>query len=254
MTVKVVPAGAWIGCAGWSIPAAERARFAESAGTHLQRYASRFPAVEINSSFHRPHKKETYARWAGATPADFRFSVKLPKTITHRARLLGAEALLDRFLAEISGLGDKLGCLLVQLPPSLVFESETAERFFAGLRERSSSVTVCEPRHATWFEPQAAEVLFSCRVARVAADPACVVAAREPGGWPGVVYVRLHGQPRTYYSAYPTAELDALASRIAAWLADAREVWCIFDNTALGAATANAWDLRLRMSRLLAVD
>jgi uncharacterized protein YecE (DUF72 family) len=69
-----------IGCAGWSLPRVEQERF-PAAGSHLERYASVFDAVEINSSFHRPHRPATYARWAAAVPSSFRFSVKLPKTI-----------------------------------------------------------------------------------------------------------------------------------------------------------------------------
>ncbi|MFP5285145.1 MAG: DUF72 domain-containing protein, partial [Thermoanaerobaculia bacterium] len=69
-----------IGCAGWSLPRSERDHF-PGTGSLLERYASRFPAVEINSSFHRPHRTSTYARWSASVPAGFRFSVKVPKTI-----------------------------------------------------------------------------------------------------------------------------------------------------------------------------
>jgi uncharacterized protein YecE (DUF72 family) len=101
-----------------------------------------------------------------------------------------------------------------------------------------------EPRHAGWFTPAADALLAEWRVARVAADPARVPAAAEPGGWPGNAYYRLHGSPRTYYSAYDAAFLDALAPRLAAAPAGA---WCIFDNTALGAATADALGLLARL-------
>jgi hypothetical protein len=73
-----------IGCAGWSIPAAHRDRFGGGASA-LARYATRLHCVEINSSFHRSHKRETYARWAAAVPAQFRFAVKMPRTISHDA-------------------------------------------------------------------------------------------------------------------------------------------------------------------------
>src|SRR5687768_16375503 len=109
-----------IGCAGWSLPRDSWPQFPET-GTHLQRYAQRLNAVEINSSFYRPHQPATYERWAASVPAGFRFSVKVPKTITHESRLRSCDALLASFLAQATGLGDKLGCLLVQLPPSLAF-------------------------------------------------------------------------------------------------------------------------------------
>ena len=77
------------------------------------------PAVEINSSFYRPHRPSTYARWAAETPEGFPFAVKLPKEITHKRRLVDVAEPLDRFLAETAALGPKRGPLLVQLPPSL---------------------------------------------------------------------------------------------------------------------------------------
>ncbi len=213
-------------------------------GSHLERYASRFHAVEINSSFHRPHRPATYARWSAAVPSSFRFSVKLPKAITHGLRLQETGDLLAAFLAEAAGLGEKLGCLLVQLPPSLGFDPVVAAGFFADLRARSAVPLACEPRHPDWFSPQAAGLLRDLGVARVAADPARVPEAGEPGGWPGMTYYRLHGSPRMYYSAYSGEDLAALASRIRADEATGRTVWCIFDNTTLGAAVPNALDLQ----------
>jgi len=235
-----------IGTAGWSLPRAEQADF-PAAGSHLERYASRFDAVEINSSFHRPHRPATYARWSAAVPASFRFAVKVPKAITHGLRLRQAGDLLETFLAEVSGLGDKLGCLLVQLPPSLDFEPATVAGFFEQLRSLSPIALACEPRHPSWFTPEAEDLLQELGVARVAADPARVPEAAEPGGWRGLSYYRLHGSPRTYYSAYSEEYLDALAARLRADAAAGRSVWCIFDNTTLGAATRNALDLRSRL-------
>src|SRR4051794_31096467 len=110
-----------IGCAGWSLPRAVLERFPRE-GSHLQRYAARLNCTEINSSFYRPHQRSTYARWCESVPEDFRFAVKLPRAITHDARLRGVAKQLDTFLGQASGLGDKLGCLLVQLPPSLAFD------------------------------------------------------------------------------------------------------------------------------------
>jgi uncharacterized protein YecE (DUF72 family) len=200
--------------------------------------------VEINSSFHRPHRPATYARWSAAVPSSFRFSVKLPKTITHGLRLQETGELLDAFLAEAAGLGDKLGCLLVQLPPSLGFDPAVAAGFFADLRARSAVPLACEPRHPDWLTPQADGLLRDLGVARVAADPARVPGAGEPGGWPDLRYYRLHGSPRMYYSAYSGEDLATLASRIRADAADGRTAWCIFDNTTLGAAVPNALDLQ----------
>jgi uncharacterized protein YecE (DUF72 family) len=236
-------AGVLIGCAGWSLPRSEQAEF-PAVGSHLERYASRFDAVEINSSFHRPHRPSTYERWSASVPSTFRFSVKVPKAITHGLRLQQAGEFLESFLTEAAGLGDKLGCLLVQLPPSLSFEPAVAADFFADLRSRSSLPVACEPRHPSWFAPQVDGFLSEIEVARVAADPACVPEAAAPGGWRGMSYYRLHGSPRIYYSAYSEEYIAALASRLQADAGEGRSVWCIFDNTTLGAATRNALELR----------
>jgi uncharacterized protein YecE (DUF72 family) len=214
--------------------------------SHLERYAGRFRAVEINSSFYRPHRPATYARWAASVPEDFRFAVKVPKEVSHERRLVDTAEVLDRFLEEAGALADKLGPVLVQLPPSLGFAAARAGRFFESLRARFAGGVACEPRHASWFKPAASRLLTCFQVARVAADPAVVPAAAEPGGWAGLVYYRLHGTPRVYYSSYAAEYLRCLVGRFLRH-SDAATVWCVFDNTALGAATKNALDLLERL-------
>ena len=93
----------------------------------MQRYATRVNCVEINSSFYRPHNCATYQRRAGSVPADFRFSAKLPRAITHERRLVACEPLIAEFIGQAQGLGPRLGCLLVQLPPSLMFNATEAQ-------------------------------------------------------------------------------------------------------------------------------
>lgn len=191
----------FIGTAGWSIPKQHAEAFADE-GSHLERYARCLPAVEINSSFYRPHRPATYARWAASVPPNFRFSVKMPREITHTRRLIDATEPLERFLGEVEALGATLGPLLVQLPPSLGYDKSAAERFFSSFRERFEGQLACEPRHATWFDDAAKAMLMKHHVARVAADPAVVPQAALPGGWPGLLYIRLHGSPKVYSSAY----------------------------------------------------
>jgi uncharacterized protein YecE (DUF72 family) len=236
-----------VGTAGWALPRDHRSRFPED-GTNLQRYAGLLPAAEINSSFYRPHKPAIYERWAASVPAGFRFAVKIPKAITHVARLVDAGPALDEFLAQATALGDRLGCLLVQLPPSLAFDATVAMRFLGALRERHAGGVALEARHASWFEAEAERVMVTHAVARVAADPAKVPEASEPGGHGGLVYVRLHGTPRMYYSSYEDAYLDALATRLRAAVKAGSDAWCIFDNTAHGHATGNALALLDRLA------
>jgi uncharacterized protein YecE (DUF72 family) len=228
-----------IGTAGWSIPATSRAVFPAN-GSQLERYATRLNAAEINSSFYRPHRRSTYERWAASVPAAFRFAVKLPKSITHERRLVGGDEVMARFAEEIGGLGEKRGPVLVQLPPSLAFDAGVAGAFFAQADAVLGGPIVCEPRHASWFEPAADALLVAHHIARVAADPAKFPGAELPGGWPGLRYTRLHGAPLLYRSDYDAA---AIADHAAAARAAAGESWTIYDNTTAGFALANALDL-----------
>jgi uncharacterized protein YecE (DUF72 family) len=224
-----------IGTAGWTIPRQNAAEF-PSEGTSLERYAARLPVAEINSSFHRPHRASTWERWRDSVPDDFRFSAKLPKTITHQARLRDCSDLLSEFLEQVSILGDKLAVLLVQLPPKLEFDRELADTFFADLKSRSSAQLACEPRNGSWFTPEADTLLIKHEVARVAADPAKFEGAAIPGGWPGLRYWRLHGSPVMYRSSYS----DRIGHYAEQLLASDAEAWCIFDNTASSAAMSDA--------------
>jgi len=228
-----------VGTAGWSIPAAHRASF-PAAGSQLERYAALLSIAEINSSFYKPHRLETYERWARSVPDHFRFSAKIPKAITHERRLEDCSVLLDTFLGQVAALGSKLSVLLIQLPPSLKFDLQTVEKFFAALNAKTDRRLVCEPRHPSWFAPEAEIVLSRFHVGRVAADPAQVPAAAMPGGWREFAYFRFHGAPRVYYSDYETDRLLDICGRLAEASASAGKVWCIFDNTARGHALGNA--------------
>lgn len=236
----------YIGTAGWGIPRESAPAF-PGAGQVLERYARQLACVEINSSFYRPHRRESYARWAAMTPPHFRFAVKVPRAITHDARLRGTREALRAFLDATAGLGDRRGVLLVQLPPSLPYEAPVARAFFGLMREFTDSPVACEPRHASWFDGDADRALARLRISRVAADPVRHATAERPGGWLGpagdgagaLLYYRWHGSPRVYWSRYTDRWLAQQAARLADWPADAVR-WVIFDNTASGAATANA--------------
>jgi uncharacterized protein YecE (DUF72 family) len=232
-----------IGTAGWSIPSVYLDQVPPG-GSHLERYARRLDAVEINSSFYRPHRRTTYQRWAQCVPGGFRFAVKVPKAITHEAGMAGCGVLLDRFVDEVTGLGDKLAVLLVQLPPKSALAKRIADRFFRDLRARIDADVVLEPRHASWFAPGVDDWLAKRRVARVATDPSRIAGAGEPGGWNKLAYYRWHGSPRIYYSDYRAAALAALKRRLEDNRKHASSVWCIFDNTASGAALGNALTLQ----------
>ena len=222
------------------MPAQTAAAFPND-GSRLERYAGRLAGVEINTTFYRPHQIKTFERWAASVPSHFRFAVKAPREITHHRKLIEGAALLTAFLDQATALGEKLGPLLFQLPPSLDFDAEAAGRFLDDLRQRFSGPVAWEPRHPTWFGEAAERLLVAAQVARVAADPPRALADGRPGGWTGLAYWRLHGSPRRYFSSYDAARLAAV--RQALERSDAKTRWCIFDNTASGAATSNALTL-----------
>lgn len=220
-----------IATAGWSIPKAVADRFPEE-GTGLARYASVFNGVEVNSTFYRRHRTATFERWAASVPDDFRFAVKLPGEMTHGLRLRNIGPVFETLLADVAPLGGKLGPLLCQLPPSLSFRVEEAQLAFAVMRSLYDGTIVIEPRHRSWNTPSAIETLQHFGLSRVFADPAPVWQKADFATPPS--YVRLHGSPQIYYSSYDEAEIRAFL----AWLEP--EDWCVFDNTAAGAACENA--------------
>jgi uncharacterized protein YecE (DUF72 family) len=239
----------FIGTAGWTVPKQHVALFARPVeGTkpsHLERYASQLRCAEINSSFHRRHRRSTWERWAAATSEDFRFAVKMPKAITHTAKLMKTGGALLEFFGDVSGLGHKLGPLLVQLPPKLLFDEGLAHEFLTTLRELHTGAVVLEPRHASWFTSPVDRLLCDFEVFRVAADPPKGSdAASRPGGATDLIYWRLHGSPRTYYSDYDQQWLHDFAVKLKPSTTKTKQLWVIFDNTALGHATANAIELK----------
>ena len=232
----------YIGTAGWNIPRVHRDKF-PAHGSQLERYGARLTGAEINSSFYTPHAPATYEKWAAAVPSALKFSVKMPKLVSHERLLMRSREPLERFLEEIAGLGDKLGPLLLQLPPSLEFDARRAGRFLELLRDRHEGGVVAEPRHPTWAGASAGRMLERFEIARVAADPPRAAGLGEPAGWRGLTYYRWHGSPRPYFSSYSEEILTELASQVRQ-APSGTDIWCIFDNTGSGAAAGNALTLQ----------
>ncbi len=234
-----------IGTAGWALPKA--LRVGESAHKSiLEQYAERFDAVEINSSFYRPHRRSTYERWRASVPQSFRFSVKVPKVITHELALSRCQSEITSFMDGVRGLEDKLAVLLVQLPASRAFEEPVVDAFFKALRQETATQIVCEARNPTWWARPATAIFERYGITRVVADPVpsgCEFAAPDH---PRFAYFRLHGSPRMYYSAYSVGFLQGIAAAARA----AAQAWCIFDNTAAGAA----WSDATMLQRLIATS
>jgi uncharacterized protein YecE (DUF72 family) len=250
-----------IAIAGWSNPPARRAE-RQAMQSHLSYYASQFSSVEINSSFYRPHQAVTYTRWRDETPARFRFSVKMPRSITHESGLKHCATEVASFYQQIAHLQPKLSVVLVQLPPSLEFDGRTMRAFFKKLPVLDGVRVVCEPRHASWFSVGAHRALHDGRVSRVGADPARNAGAQLPAVAENLAYFRWHGAPQLYYSSYSDDRLAGFAQNVAS--SNAAQCWCVFDNTARHAAWGDAMrfkcmlharaGVRKRSSRAKSVD
>jgi uncharacterized protein YecE (DUF72 family) len=233
-----------IGLAGWSEAVSRHwsgvsVSGLDASASALARYAAVFDFVEINASFYRQFRAETYAKWAADVPPNFRFSVKMPRLITHFTQLKNVD-LLQPFFASVAGLGRKLGAVLVQLPPSLAFDSVVAVKFWEALRACYTGAAFCEPRHDSWRKPASRSLLAAHHVGLV--RTVVPETFTEDHSDVGPFYVRLHGVPRRYYSAYNPEQLAQLASFVSA--SKKRGGFVVFDNTASSAGVRNALELR----------
>ena len=246
-------AGVWpasaarIGISGWRYPPWRGVFYPPGLAQRRElEYASRrLNSVEINGSFYSLQRPSSYARWRAETPPGFVFSVKGPRFVTHMKKLAGVEAPLANFFASgVLALGDRLGPILWQLPPTLGYDAERLERFFARLPRTTGAaadlatkhdarldgegraLTVAEDdhplrhalevRHASFERPEFVELLRAHDVALVVADTA--------GKWPllhdatsDFVYARLHGEEELYVSGYDEPSIAAWAARLRTW-------------------------------------
>ncbi len=233
---------AYIGTSGWSYPA-WRAGFYQGVPQRrwLAHCAVHFTAVEVNATFYRTMKPEIPARWRDDTPAGFGFAVKGHRGATHLRRLRDAGESVQATRDGIAPLGDRIAAVLWQLPPNLKAESGLLGDFANVLAAWPEVRHVLEFRHESWFTDA---------TARLMADHGLVNCLSDSPRWPlwdavtaEVVYVRLHGHETLYVSAYGEVGLRPWADRVAAWLAEGRDVHVYFDNDAEGAAPYDALTL-----------
>jgi uncharacterized protein YecE (DUF72 family) len=231
-----------IGCSGWTYDHWRAGTFYPPRLPQrrwLEFYAGRFDTVEVNSSFYRLPKRKAVERWAAATPERFLFAVKVSRYVTHTRRLAGVEESLPRLLAPLDPLLEtgKLGPLLWQLPPNFARDDarlEVALRAFpARLRH------AVEFRHASWFDPDVAELLRAHGVAAVVADRPEHHEVQPITPTADFVYIRFHHGSRGRRGNYSHAELESWAARISDWQRR-HDVYAYFNNDWEGFAPANA--------------
>jgi uncharacterized protein YecE (DUF72 family) len=204
-------------------------------------YAQHFNAVEINATFYRIFKPETYQKWRQKAPPGFRYAIKAPKLMTHNKMLAGVCDEITDFYRCAQILEESFGMILLQLSPRMPLDyvrlTQALQSFLDPTR------VAVEFRHAQWDGEQTRDVLQRSGAAYVCTDShACHLQERLTGKR---AYIRLHGRRSWYADNYSNGELQEIAS-LAYCLADrgAEEVYVFFNNDVGGHAPRNALSLR----------
>ncbi len=207
--------------------------------------AQRFTALEINASFYRLQREETFRRWRDIVPQGFRFALKGHRFITHNKKLLDVAEAVARSRDNAAPLGDLLAVVLWQLPAQLPQELVRLLAFMRALEQWPGVRHALELRHASWFQEETAAVLADAGIAVVQSDAPTFPLWDEVTT--DLVYVRLHGHERLYASSYSEAQLEEWAARVRSWQRQDRDVYVFFDNDQEAAAPRNAQALRSRL-------
>ena len=242
-------AQAFVGTSGWNYEIWRDAFYNGRPRTQwLTLWAQRFSAVEVNATFSRLQRRETFQRWRDETPRDFRFAIKANRYLTHTKKLLEPLPAVVLERSRAAGLGAKLAVVLWQLPHDLHRNLDKLERFAQALQRWRSVRHAIEFRHESWFDDEVARSLRNHRIAVCQSDAA---------DWPrwdavttDLVYVRLHGHAATHASGYSDAELRRWARCVRRWQHEGHQVHVYFDNDGLGYAPRNA----LRLIELIGRD
>lgn len=203
-------------------------------------YCEHFNTYEMNGTFYKFPTVKSLQAWYYKVPEKFMFSVKAPKQITHFKKFVDCKAVIDDFYSICrQGLGNKLACVLFQLPPSFAYSPEKLELILSSLNPNFKNVI--EFRNESWWKQEVYDELeknnvIFCNVSYPKL-PDTIIATSTTG------YIRLHGDPKLFYSAYSSDYLEALHTSILKqnnW----DEVFIYFNNTASTAGILNAVEMK----------
>jgi uncharacterized protein YecE (DUF72 family) len=202
-------------------------------------YCEHFSTYELNATFYRFPTLKSLLGWYEKSPDKFIFSVKAPKTITHLKKFIDCKKDIDNFYAICSeGLGHKLGCFLFQLPPSFTYSFERLQLILSQLD--NSFLNVIEFRHESWWLPEVYAAFTEQNISFCNVNypklPKDVVATNS------LLYIRMHGNPKLFYSEYDTETLQQLASEIIG--KQVQEAFVYFNNTAGAGGILNALQMK----------
>ena len=231
-----------VGCSGWVYKHWRGILYPEGLPQRrwFERYADEFDTVEINASFYRVPLGSTFEGWRDKAPPGFRYAVKVNRFVTHMKKLLDCEEEVDRFISLARQLGDKLGPLLYQLPPSLHRNLERLDAFLGRLPGDLEHVV--EFRHKSWYDEEVLAALDKHHVGFVTHDMKGLVSPRWASG--KAAYVRFHGAGGKYWGRYSDDALLEWTDWVLEQASVGRSVWCYFNNDIHGHAIDDARTLK----------
>lgn len=237
----------WIGCSGFYYKHWKETFYPKGLAQRrwFEYYCESFNTVELNVTFYRYPKLEALRGWYERSPAGFRFTVKAPRLVTHFKKFHNAlREANDFYDLAANGLGDKLGCVLFQLPPNLVYSEANLENIVSTLDHGFTNVI--EFRHESWWNDQVYKTLRENKIAFCGISypglPDQVVRSVP------VLYYRFHGVPQLYVSRYSMSRMTDVANQIKAFRG-VTDAYLYFNNDVQVEAIRNARELTQLVSQ-----
>lgn len=237
-----------VGCSGWAYKHWRGLFYPEGLPQKrwFDRYSEEFDTVEINNSFYRLPPPQTFGKWRDQAPAGFCYAVKANRFLTQARKLLGCEEPMARMMAAVRCLGDRLGPILYQLPPSMKLNLERLESFLAIVPRDVASVF--EFRDPSWYAPDVYALLERFGAGFCVHDMAGSRSERIATG--GLAYVRFHGGAGKYWGRYADEALLGWTDWLVEQARQGRRCWCYFNNDIHGHAIEDARTLKAMVRRI----
>ena len=237
-----------VGCSGWVYKHWRGILYPDRLPQRLwfERYAEEFDTVEINNSFYRLPKAETFDRWRKQAPPGFCYAVKANRYLTQAKKLKDCGEPLNRMMSAFRDLGERLGPILYQLPPQFKLNLDRLESFLKALPKRK--IHVFEFRESSWYNEDVLALLDKYNAGFVAHDMKGVASPRWASG--RTAYVRFHGTGGKYHGRYSDEALLDWTDWIASQARQGRSAWCYFNNDIHGDAIHDARTLKSMVKQL----